>query len=412
MIKKIAVIFLFILVMVAFLSSTDARQEEVLFWEFQSIDTMKYSRDIAREKLKDRSFDFVIDIQVKNIAQTGATHVAIATPYDEEFFPYLERWVEAARRYNLKVWFRGNWSGWEKWFGYESISRKTHIEKTNVFIRKHSNIFENGDIFSACPECENGGSGDPRITGDVKGYRDFLIEEYAVTKQAFKNIHKNVKSNFASMNGDVARLIMDKDTTAKLDGVVVIDHYVISPEKLAQDIKEIAKQSGGQVILGEFGAPILDIHGTMSEEQQAEWIKKAFAKLITVQELSGLNYWVNVGGSTELWNGKGTPRKGIKELTSAYNPIQIIGIVKNEIGSPINGAIVSTDSRKYMTRRDGYFFLPSLTYKTPVNVNIKEYKSKIITISQGKVTPVVVEKSQENLLFKAGKVLRRIIPQP
>ena len=97
------------------------------FWEVQSIDTMKYSRDLSREKLKDPSFDTVIDRQVKAIAETGATHVAISTPYDEEFLPILKRWASAARNYNLKIWFRGNWSGWEKWFDYKSISREEHI---------------------------------------------------------------------------------------------------------------------------------------------------------------------------------------------------------------------------------------------------------------------------------------------
>ena len=60
-------------------------------WTFQSIDTMKYSRDVAREKLYDPSFDAIIDRQVGAIAETGATHVAIAVPYDEEFVPFLER---------------------------------------------------------------------------------------------------------------------------------------------------------------------------------------------------------------------------------------------------------------------------------------------------------------------------------
>src|SRR3990167_8157982 len=67
------------------------------FFQVQSIDTMKYSRDVAREKLKDFSYDKEIETQVKNIAETGASHVAIATPYDDEFLPFLRRWVKAAR---------------------------------------------------------------------------------------------------------------------------------------------------------------------------------------------------------------------------------------------------------------------------------------------------------------------------
>ena len=79
-------------------------------WQVRSVDTMKFSRDLAREKLNDEVFNLVIEEQVKNISQIGATHVAIATPYDEEFLPFLRRWVNLARNYGLKVWFRGNWS--------------------------------------------------------------------------------------------------------------------------------------------------------------------------------------------------------------------------------------------------------------------------------------------------------------
>src|SRR3989344_4870027 len=123
------------------------------YWEIQSIDTMKYSRDLAREKLQDRSFLVTIDSQVKKIAETGATHVAIGTPYDEEFIPYLKAWVDSARRYNLKVWFRGNFSGWEEWFNYPKIGRAEHLLKLASFISKNPHLFGDGDLFTTCPEC-------------------------------------------------------------------------------------------------------------------------------------------------------------------------------------------------------------------------------------------------------------------
>lgn len=287
-------------------------------WQFRSIDTMKYSRDPSREKLIDPTYDVVIDQQVKDIAETGATHVAIATPYDAEFLPMLERWIRAARKYNLKVWFRGNWSGWEGWFDYPKITRAEHIAKTNAFIHQHPDLFQDGDIFSACPECENGGPGDPRMNGDVTGHRKFLIDEYNVTKQAFKDIGKHVASNYDSMNGDVARLIMDKPTTKALDGIVVVDHYVKTPDQLVSDIKQFAEQSGGKIVLGEFGAPIPDINGEMNEKEQALWIKESLQKLRETDELIGVNYWTNVGGSTHLWNNDGTPRKAVEEITNIY----------------------------------------------------------------------------------------------
>ncbi len=286
--------------------------------EFKSIDTMKYSRDLSKEKLKDPLFDETIDRQVSNIANTGATYIAIATPYDEEFLPMLRRWVASARKYKLKVWFRGNFSGWEKWFGYEKITRDEHIIKTEQFILTNKDLFEDGDVVTACPECENGGPGDPRKTGDVKGHRQFLIDEYKVTKASFLKIGKKISSNYNSMNADVARLVMDKKTTEALDKIVVIDHYVNTPEKLASDIREIAKNSGGDIVLGEFGVPIPDINGNMTEDEQAQWLDKALGFLTKMEEVAGVSYWVNVGGSTQLWDSKGNARKAVDVITKYY----------------------------------------------------------------------------------------------
>src|SRR5690606_12731663 len=78
-------------------------------WEIRAVDTMKFSRDAAREDIPDSA----IIAELTAIKQVGATHVGIATPYDEEFYPMLKRWVEHARDLDLKIWFRGNFSGWE-----------------------------------------------------------------------------------------------------------------------------------------------------------------------------------------------------------------------------------------------------------------------------------------------------------
>ncbi|HLD61508.1 MAG TPA: carboxypeptidase regulatory-like domain-containing protein [Patescibacteria group bacterium] len=331
------------------------------FWEVQSIDTMKYSRDLSREKLKDPSFDVVIDKQVKAIAETGATHVAISTPYDEEFLPILKRWASAARNYNLKIWFRGNWSGWEKWFDYKSISREEHIKKTKEFIIANKDLFEDGDIFSACPECENGGPGDPRRSGDAEGFKSFLISEYAATKKAFVEIGRSVASNYHPMNGDMARLIMDKETTTALGGIVAIDHYVKDPEKLIQDIKDLHRQSGGKVVLAEFGAPIPDIHGKISDADQAKWLESLLEKSIELPELIGLNYWVNVGGTTELWSKDGEAKPAVSILTKFYNPEILSGTIRNELGKPIAGAAVLFHSKKAQTDEAGVFQFPKIS---------------------------------------------------
>lgn len=287
-------------------------------WKFQSIDTMKISRDRAREMRDNPAFDNEIEIQIRDIAATGATHVGIGTPYDEEFIPILRQWVNVARKYKIKVWFRGNFSGWEKWFGYNQISQQEHMDKTRQFILNHGDLFEDGDIFSSCPECENG----PRLqTGnmyEVQKYREFLIAEYNITKESFKKINKNVQSNYFSMNLDVAKAVMDPQTTSQLDGLVVIDHYVRKPEQLASDVEMIAHKSGGKVVLGEMGAPIPDLNGQMNDEQQQRWLQDAFIFLSNVEELEGINYWVNKEGTTAIWRPDNSPRPAVEVITKYF----------------------------------------------------------------------------------------------
>jgi len=376
-------------------------QESSSWWSFQAIDTMKYSRDLAREKLNDASFDKVIAEQVDNIASLGATHVAIATPYDEEFIPILKRWVIAARRAKLNVWFRGNWSGWEKWFDYERITREQHLEKTRAFIIGHPELFEDGDVFSSCPECENGGPGDPRFTGDVAGHRQFLIAETQTTQEAFTKIKKKVISDYHSMNGDVARLVMDPETTAAVGGVVVIDHYVKEPEQLVQDIVELAEKSQGQIVLGEFGAPIPDIHGPLSEAEQAAWVSEALSRLALLPQLHGLSYWVNLGGSTQLWNADGTPRAATIALKEYYLPREVSGTVLNEFGRPQENVQVSSTHRQMLTGKNGQYSLATLPGEKTLIFQRDGFLPANITIADGQIPDkVVLERENPGFLYR------------
>lgn len=376
------------------------KKTQATFWPVQSVDTMKYSRDLAREKLYSSAFDAVIEQQVSAIAKTGATHVALATPYDAEFLPILKRWVAAARRHDLKVWYRGNFSGWEGWFDYPRIGRTFHIQKTEKFILEHPELFQDGDIFTSCPECENGGPGDPRMTGDVAGHRAFLIQEYAVVKKSFVSIKKNVVGNYYSMNGDVAKAVMDKATTKALDGVVTIDHYVATADRLVSDIDRLHQQSGGRVVLGEFGAPIPDIHGPLSESGQARWIEDALLKLVASEKLEGINYWVNVGGSTALWSDDGTPRKGVQSLTRLYKPFVMSGIVKDDLDRPIVGAHVAGAYANVVSDEYGYFDVPLIQgHESTIEISADGFISqKIPVVTTTNDVYVTLVKEKKSLL--------------
>lgn len=311
---------LFGLLIYAYIYSLQGVQKPSTLWKIESIDTMKSSRDLAREKSNSPSFDEEIEYQIQSIKEMGASHVAIGTPYDEEFIPYMKRWITMARKYRLKVWFRGNFSGWEQWFEYKKITPEEHKHLLENFIHNNPDLFETGDIFSPCTECENGSKGDPRQTGRISEYRQFIISEYNLSTKAFKDINKDVLITFP-MNGDVAEKVMDKETTTAMGGIIVVDHYVKTPEQLAEDIKRYASTSGGQVILGETGVYIPNIHGTMTESEQAVWMEDALTQLSQDENLIGINYWVFSDGTTELWNNKTRTKKKIAEvLQSFYKP--------------------------------------------------------------------------------------------
>lgn len=412
-IKTLSIVFLYIFSFILFISLFGSRNKgenntnggKVKYWEVQSIDTVKYSRDLAREKLNDQEFEKDIDKQVELIALTGATHIGIGTPYDEEFVPFLRKWVRAARKYGLKVWFRGNLSGWEEWFGYERITREEHTEKVLAFIKNNKDLFEDGDIFTSCTECENGGPGDPRMTGDVAGHRSFLINEYKVTDASFKALGKNVRSNFMSMNGDVANIVMDKATTKALGGIVVVDHYVKSPEVLAKDLEELAKKSGGKVVLGEFGAPVLDIHGGMSTKSQAQWIHDTLLAVSEVPSIIGVNYWTGVGGSTSVWGEDYTAKEAVEVLKNFYEPRVVEGCVIDGSGSVLRGVEVISGPQTVLTDTKGRFVFAAVSDNYKVAFVKKGYFTKQMEFGNQYKVQVTMSKENENILYRLKKFI-------
>lgn len=369
-------------------------------WEMKSIDTMKYSRDKAKERLNDRSFDSIIEAQVKAIAQTGATHIAIATPYDKEFLPYLTRWVAMARKYYLNVWFRGNFSAWEGWFGYpQTMTREEHLRMTREFISQNPTLFAYHDAFTPCPECENGGPGDPRQTGDREGHRKFLIDEYNAASSEFVAIGKEVAVNYNSMNFDVAKIIMDKQTTASLGGVVAIDHYVDTPDSLVSSVRELARLSGGKIFLGEIGVPLPDINGDMNEDEQASWIEEALRKLIVEPSVMGVSYWVNTGGPTGLWNENGTPRKAAKILQSYFLPKVISGVVSDQYNNPISNVSIKSQYMESHSDTSGEFSITVLPFEKTISIHAAGLQATNHAIPQApEKLKITIEKSPQSLI--------------
>ncbi len=376
------------------------------FWKVRSIDTMKFSRDLAREKLKDQSYLASIDQQVRLISETGASHIAIGTPYDPEFLPFLKSWVRSARDHKLSVWFRGNWSGWEEWFDYPIITPSRHLELTRDFISQNRDLFADGDIFTSCPECENGGTGDPRQTGKVDEHRKFLVDLYKTCVEEFKKHSLTVKCNYFSMNGDVANLLMDRGTVQSLGWVIVVDHYVDTPEKLVADLKRLHDKTGAQIVLGEWGAPIPDIHGRFAETEQAKWLDSALSQLVGLPGVVGINYWTNSGSSTELWKSGLTPKLSAMVIKDYYSPKEITLQVKNIINEPIVNSSAYYMGRNYPADSTGTIHLPYVHTKEMAKISSNGHKTaEFVTQSPDQPQVLILEKIDESMAFKLKKLL-------
>lgn len=314
------------------------------FWEHQCIDTMKSSRDNARAWSTRDDTEELIEKELDAIKALGANCVSIGTPYDAEFLPYLKLWVAKARERELSIWFRGNWSAWEGWFGRRrGMTTEEHLTKTAAFIRDNPDLFRDGDIFTPAPEAENGGPFAPMTEGKYEAYRAFLVDEHRVAQEAFATIGKDVDTNWLSMSGWVGKNRLTKAAIDAMGGVVAIDHYVRTPQEMDDYIVAINREFGAKVAIGEFGAPVPDLNGNMSEGEQAEFVGKLLYEIYKNREaVAGINYWVAYGGSTRLLNDNYTQRPAAEVIKNYFIPGIVEGTITNTLGEPLQGVSLKT----------------------------------------------------------------------
>ncbi len=350
------------------------KDQKVMF-KVQSIDTMKYSRDRAGQFLEDpSSHQAFVDKQMELIAAAGATHVAIDTPYDEKFLPVLTLWVNSARAHHLLVFFRGNFSGWEGWYGYAKISRDDHERLLTKFIRSNASLFVPDDIFTPCTECENGGPGDPRQTGDTEGYNTFLVEEKKIADAEFSNIRRQV-TVYTSMNADIARYVITPSVAHDLGGTILIDHYTTSTEQFSGDVKMLGELLHANIGIGEFGTPIPDLNGVMSDTEQAKFVQDTLDGLYQGTGVVPLmNYWVLKGGSTALINDDDTLRSSYRILSSFYKAPYLYGTISNSLGEPVIGTTMVIGSTTKRIVRDNAYNLYLPEFYRSITVTKPGYK--------------------------------------
>lgn len=337
--------------------------EKKTLWEFQCIDTMKDSRDRAREFLKQKDYgrEFAKK-QIAIIRDLGATCVSVGTPYDEEFAPVLRAWSQEAHAAGLNVWFRGNFSGWEGWFSYPKFSSaEDHHRKLKTFIVAHPDFFRDKDIFTPAPEPENGILGSPwKSEKNKNALNDFIAASTAVCEQGFKEVARVVSCGFFGTNGDVALGGFTTDSLQKAGGVVVTDHYIKDIPRYKKDIEALYAKHRLPVVVGEFGSPIPDLQGNLSEAEQAVSVAALLDQIYSAGSIvRGVNYWVLHGGSTSLVRDDGSPRMATEALRDYFKPAQVSGQVTNTLGKPISEAKLYTSEMREIavTDKHGRFYI-------------------------------------------------------
>lgn len=391
------------------------REKAARIWEIQSIDTMKTSRDQARAQLNNKEYDKVIDQEARAIKDLGATHIAIGTPYDEEFLPYLKRWVSAARRHNLNVWFRGNFSRWEGWFDYpKDMSPEEHLTATSQFITDNKNLFKDGDAFDPCPECENAGHWPQPAKNNE--FNEYLVRQHEGVKEATAKTGKNIITNAFSVIGGRAYEVMSPGAAQALDDVVVIDHYIKDPANMGEYVTYFHNELGARTLVGEFGAPIPDINGEMTEAQQAKYVDDIMTELYKQRSrVYGMNYYVLSVGTTALLNEDGSERQAASVLRRYYKPAVVRGRVTDATGAPASDVrIVTSDGiSETVTQKDGSYTLAvpvqSVTLRYESRTYIPQQKAVVITEAGDVKQNVVVSPQSPTLFYKMRLWFKKLL---
>lgn len=363
-----------IIVLLLFHPFVNASFASSTLWEYQCIDTMKTSRDKART-WKDRP-DLLDHIkkEVEEVRVLGANCIAISTPYDSEFIPYMMLWVKAARENNLHIWFRGNFSGWEGWFDYpKGMDEQDLFQKTQNFITTNPDLFEDGDMFTAAPEGENGGPFNQVEVDEYNRFRKFLIQENQITKDAFDSIGKSVSVNWFSMNGGLARRMLDQKTVDGMDTLVTIDHYIKTPEEMGEFVDYFYKKFSSPVVIGEFGAPIPEINGNMSQMEQANFVESLFQQLYEKKDrVRGVNYWTLYDGSTAVLNEDLSEKPVAEVLKKYFKPYMIAFSVTNSLHEPISDATVQVNGTEEVLTTDMNGKTDITTPNSDIEITVKK----------------------------------------
>ncbi len=310
---------------------------------FASIDTMKVSRDTARQPLSEQEITKIVDAS----ASLNANYITVDTQWD---YPgYMAEWIKAIRSTGRRhVWFRIAPNQWEDTNGSTGIMTPAqYIASEREFILAHPSFFEPGDILDPCSEAEQGlywkatyGQGWTNNAPNVatSAYNAFLRQTTDVADATLQqNGINGVITTIRSVNSFVAThpSVLERATVEKF-GAITVDSYpdkdTLNPAVAAQvriaELNQIETLWHVPIVIGEMGYSN-DI--PVDDATQQAVLRAEFAQLQSLPYLKGVNYWVGAGsnaagGYTYILtrkNGAWVLRPAAYNLAAFYRYMQI-----------------------------------------------------------------------------------------
>jgi len=290
-------------------------------WPIQSVDVMKYSKDIICSPPSTST----VDTQLALIKAAGANYVAVSGYYDNPAcasdITMLNKWNTEARAVGLKLWWRMKDLSWE---GDYSVTKATstivggaHQTAMDNWITANTNLLKPGDILTPFAEVQNGGingvsycggSGICQFANDTE-FNTFIQTIYT---DAQGRVPSGVTVGYWGYDGFIAAGLNNPDwqgqsflssTTITSTGPMSIDDYPSSygtgGAGLADNFQahlalfhSVLDGLAGKpvpIVLGEYGTI-----GATSTADQLYQINLELPMVLRDQETVGFNYW-NLG---------------------------------------------------------------------------------------------------------------------
>ena len=268
-------------------------------WAIQSVDAMKYTKDAVCGP-KDTTW---ISNWVDKAVEIGANYVAISTPYDSpscgSSIDYTRTWATIIHQKGLHVWFREMPLAFEGIYGVSKDTSINFLDQVSQYIKKNSDLYQSGDIFTPIPEPQNGGIANITYCPQnlcqftsKEAFNQWIRDAMTSSRNAFDSIGmKDIKIGYFGFDGFIAwgdhnpdwHGILE-DATVQQMGNITIDHYPeIINETMQQGLDALqAKYPNIPIIIGEWGT--IDGSNVVQEVNNSMGAAKR-------KNVVGFNYW-------------------------------------------------------------------------------------------------------------------------